>query len=202
MKRILILVCALFPIAAAEETPTVKKAPDFERADPFGKKHKLSQYDGKFVIMEWINHGCPYVKKHYDHGNMQALQTKYTKKGVVWLSICSSAPGKQGHFSAADWQKVIKQKKMAATAVLIDEDGKVGKLYKAKRTPTIVILNKKREIVYFGAIDDNERGRDAESIRTATNYLDVVMTALLAGKPAPFSFKPAYGCGVKFAKRP
>ena len=202
MNRILILVCALFPMATAEETPKVKKAPDFERADPFGKKHKLSQYDGKFVIMEWINHGCPYVKKHYKHGNMQALQTKYTKKGVVWLSICSSAPGKQGYFSATDWQKVIKEKKMAATAVLIDEDGKVGKLYKAKRTPTIVILNKKREVVYFGAIDDKERAWDAESIRAATNYVDVVMAALLAGKPVPYSFKPAYGCSVKFAKRP
>ncbi len=202
MKRILILVCALFPLAAAEETPKIKKAADFERPDPFGKKHKLSQYDGKFIIMEWINHGCPFVEKHYKHGNMQALQKKYTKKGVIWLSICSSAPGKQGYYSAKDWQKIIKEKKMAATAVLIDEDGKVGKLYKAKATPTIVILNKKREVVYFGAIDDNEYGKDAESIRAATNYVDVVMAAVMAGKPVPFHSKPAYGCGVKYGKRP
>ena len=202
MKRILILVCALLPMAAAEETPKIKKAPDFERSDPFGKKHKLSQYDGKFIIMEWINHECPFVAKHYRAGNMQALQKKYTKKGVIWLSICSSAPGKQGYYSAKDWQKIIKEKKMAATAVLIDEDGKVGKLYKAKATPTMVILNKKREVVYFGAIDDNKNGRDAESIRAATNYVDLVMAAVMAGKPVAFHSKPAYGCSVKYAKRP
>ena len=193
MKRALFLLCALLPMAAAEETQASKKAPDFTSKDPFGKEHKLSQYDGKFVIMEWINHGCPFVKKHYKVGNMQALQKKYTAKGAVWLSICSSAPGKQGHYSAEDWQEQIKEKKMAGSAVLIDEDGKVGRLFKVKRTPTFIILNKKREVVYFGAIDDKQRAFDAESIKAAKSYVSEVMDAVLAGKPAPYTAKPAYG---------
>ena len=144
------------------------------------------------MVLEWINHGCPFVKKHYDSGNMQALQEKYTGKGVVWLSICSSAPGKQGHMDNEKWNETIEAKKSKATAVLVDEDGKVGKLYDAKVTPTMVVISPKGEIAYTGAID-SIRSANADDIEVAENYVAQVLDAGLAGKEPDVESNDAYG---------
>ena len=151
------------------------------------------------MVLEWVNHGCPFVIKHYDCGNMQAVQKKYTDKGVVWLSICSSAPGKQGHMSNEEWVKENKAKKGAATAVLIDEDGAVGHMYKARTTPHMFIIDPKGNITYEGAIDDNPRGRKPAQVKAAKNYVAMVLDAVMAGKPAPVTKTKAYGCSVKYA---
>src|SRR5688572_20723548 len=122
--------------ANALQEPTVgSPAPAFTLTDTNGKQHNLADYKGKHVVLEWVNFGCPFVKKHYGSGNMQATQKKAVDKGVVWLSVCSSADGKQGHMAAADWNEEIVERKLASTAVLLDESGTVGKTYGAKTTP-------------------------------------------------------------------
>nr|HCD33061.1 thioredoxin family protein [Phycisphaerales bacterium] len=147
-----------------------KPAPDFELKNSMGKTVKLSDFKNKYVVLEWINHQCPFVKKHYGPSNMQELQKKYTDKGAIWLSICSSANGKQGHLDANGWNQAIKDKKMAATAVLLDEDGSVGKLYGAKTTPHMFIIAPNGNIIYQGAIDSIKSARSSD-ISGATNYV-------------------------------
>src|SRR5439155_25710237 len=119
-----------------------------------GKTQSLADNKGKFVVLEWTNYDCPFTKKHYDSGSMQSLQKTYTDKGVVWFSICSSAPGKQGNYTAEKWNQLVKDKGAAPTAVLIDPDGKVGKLYEAKTTPHMFIIDPKGTLIYAGGIDD------------------------------------------------
>jgi peroxiredoxin len=173
-------------------TESENAAPAFELKDTNGKAHKLSQYRDKWVVLEWINHDCPFVKKQYRKGHMQALQEKYTAKKVVWLSICSSAEGKQGHMTPEKWNETIEQKKSKATAVLLDADGKVGKLYEAKVTPTMVVISPKGEIVYQGAID-SIRSADPDDIEFAENYVAQVLDAVLDGKKPPITESTAYG---------
>ena len=192
MIRPLLGLLLLLPLAAGDEAK-LKKAPDFTLKNPDGKSITLSRIKADWVVLEWLNHGCPYVKRHYKVNNMQSLQQKWTQKGVAWLAICSSGEGRQGYHTPEGWKRVIKEKRMAATQVLIDADGKVGRAYHAKRTPTLFILNKKREIVYWGGIDDAPKARTAEEIADATCYVDLVLEAVTAGKPAPYSFKPPYG---------
>jgi peroxiredoxin len=178
--------------SAETEADPEKAAPAFELKDTNDKSHKLADFKGKWVVLEWINHGCPYVKKHYKQGHMQALQAKYTAKDVVWLSICSSAEGKQGHMSPADWNKTIEEKKSKATAVLLDADGKVGKLYGAAVTPTMVVINPRGEIAYQGAID-SIRSADSDDCEVADNYVAQVLDAGLAGKEPEVENTTAYG---------
>jgi glutathione peroxidase-family protein len=167
-------------------------APDFKLKDTHDKEHELSAYRGKWVVLEWIHHGCPFVKKHYNEGHMQALQEKYTGKDVVWLSICSSAPGKQGHMDNEKWNETIEAKKSKATAVLVDEDGKVGKLYKAKVTPHMAVISPKGKIVYEGAID-SIRSADPDDCEVADNYVAQVLDQGLAGKEITVESTDAYG---------
>lgn len=174
-----------------------KKAPEFALMDIQGKTHKLSEYEGKVVVLEWINHGCPFVKKHYNSGNMQSLQKKYTAENVVWLSICSSAKGKQGHMTSKEWQKRVKSDDSAATAVLIDEDGKVGRLYGAKTTPHMYVIDQKGNLAYMGAID-NKASTDQEDIPGARNWVSEAVDSLLAGKPVEVAATVSYGCSVKY----
>ncbi|QYY36144.1 thioredoxin family protein [Ruficoccus sp. ZRK36] len=173
-------------------------APDFSLQGADGKTYTLSDFKGQFVILEWLNHGCPYVKKHYGTGNMQATQAKQTGDGAVWLSIVSSAPGTQGYETPADAQKTAKQMESKATAVLLDPTGKVGKEYGAKRTPEIFIINPEGEIVYHGAID-NVRSTNPADIKTATNYVNAAMAEATAGEPVSQASTQPYGCGVKYA---
>lgn len=172
-----------------------KPAPDFTLTDINGKERSLSDFAGKVVVLEWVNHGCPFVQKHYNSGNMPGLQAKYTGKDVVWLSICSSAEGQQGYHSAADWQGVAKQKKMSATAVLIDESGKVGHLYEAKTTPHMYVIDEAGTLVYQGGIDNDPRASDPSQ---TPSYVAAALDSVLAGKPVEVATSAPYGCNVKY----
>jgi len=178
--------------AAPAVEPVAKPAPEFTLTDPDGASHALSDYRGKWVVLEWTNHGCPFVKKHYKSGNMQALQAKYTGKGVAWLSICSSAQGKEGWQTPADWKKTMARLSAAPTAMLLDADGKVGRAYGAKNTPTMLVIDPRGGIVYRGAIDD-KRSADVADVATARNYVAEVLDAVLDGKPAPIAETAPYG---------
>lgn len=183
--------------AAFAQVDNGKTAPGFELKSSAGKTVKLADYKGKYVVLEWTNQECPFVKKHYGPANMQELQKKYTEKGVVWLSICSSAPGKQGHQSANSWNDTIKDMKMSSTAVLMDEDGAVGKLYGAKTTPHMFIIAPDGNVIYQGAIDSIKSPRSAD-ISSATNYVAEALDAHMAGKEVPNPITKPYGCSVKY----
>lgn len=174
-----------------------KAAPDFTATDSNGKTVKLSDYAGKTVVLEWNNPECPYVVKHYDSGNMQKLQEKYTGQGVVWLTINSGAAGKQGARDAAGVNALIEKEKSKQSAYLIDADGTVGKAYDAKVTPHMFVIDDKGNLVYDGAIDDNDSSKPEDAL-TAKNYVAAALDATLAGKPVETSTSKPYGCGVKY----
>ena len=173
-------------------------APDFQATDSNGKSESLDQYRGKYVVLEWHNQGCPYTRKHYTSGNMQALQKEWTAKGVVWLTVISSAPGEQGYVTAAQENGYLSKMHAAPTAVPLDAQGKVGKLYSARTTPQMVVIDPAGKMIYDGAIDDRPTP-DPEDIKGAKNYVDEALTAAMAGKPVPTPYTRPYGCSVKYA---
>ncbi len=179
--------------AATVDTP----APAFTLMDQDGKSHSLSDFKGKVVVLEWVNFGCPFVRKHYDSGNMQKLQKDYTAKGVVWLSVSSSAPGKQGYFEADELKQRLTTEKSVPTAYLIDADGTVGKAYGAKTTPHMYVINKEGVLEYAGAIDDIA-STDVDDVAKAKSYVSASLDALMAGKEVPVKSTKPYGCGVKY----
>ncbi len=174
-----------------------KPAPDFTLEAADGKTYKLSDFKGKYVVLEWINFDCPFVRKHYKSGNMQKLQKTYTGKDVIWLSICSSAPGKQGNFTAEEVNKRLKKLEAAPTAYLFDPTGSVGKAYGAKTTPHMYVIDPKGVLIYAGGIDDI-RSTKTSDIPKAKNYVSLVLDAALAGKPLPVQSTRPYGCSVKY----
>jgi len=181
----------------AAELHTGSPAPEFTLTDTNGKSHNLSDFKGKYVVLEWINHGCPFVVKHYSSGNMQALQKEFTGKDVVWLSICSSAEGKQGHMSNEEWNSTVTEKGASPTAVLIDADGTVGKLYDARTTPHMYVIDPEGNLIYQGAIDD-KRSTDTADIATSENYVRSALTQSMANEPVAKAQTQPYGCGVKY----
>jgi peroxiredoxin len=195
LKSTLALLVAAGTAVAAPQVG--QPAPEFTLTDSNGQSHNLSDFKGKFVVLEWLNHGCPFVKKHYDGGNMQGLQKEYTGKDVVWLSIVSSAPGKQGHMSPEETNKTKEEKGSAATAILIDEDGTVGKLYDAKVTPELYVINPEGTLVYMGAIDD-KKSVDAADVAGAKNYVKQALDEAMSGQPVSEATTTAYGCSVKY----
>ena len=172
-------------------------APEFKAVDTYGKTHSLSQYRGKWVVLEWLNHGCPYVRKHYGGNAMQALQKKYAAKGVIWLSIVSSAPGKQGHYSNDKANELTKEKGAAPHAVLVDESGAVGGLYRASTTPHMFVINPQGTVVYMGGIDDKPTSR-AKDLEGARPHVDIALQEGMAGKPISVPTSQPYGCNVKY----
>ena len=156
-----------------------------------------ADFKGKTVVLEWTNADCPFVKKHYDSGNMPALQSRYTGKDVVWLSINSSAPGKQGNYAPEKANELSKEKKSAATYVLLDPNGTVGKLYGAKTTPHMYVIDGKGVLRYEGAID-SVSSTDQADIKDATNYVATAVDAVMAGKTVDPSVTQSYGCAVKY----
>ncbi len=193
------LVLAFSLVSPVSAEPEVgKPAPDFTLTDVEGKTHSLSQFKGKFVVLEWVNHGCPFVVKHYESGNMQNLQKTYTGKDVTWLSVCSSAPGKQGHHTAEEWKGLLKEKNSSATATLLDADGKVGKLYGAKTTPHMYVVDPAGNLVYKGAID-SIASTETSDVPKAKNHVSAALDEALAGKPVTESSTKPYGCSVKYA---
>ncbi len=202
MKYVLIAVLAICVVLSGFQTGLAavkldEAAPSFKLTDSNGKEHSLSDFKGKWVVLEWVNYGCPFVKKHYGSGNMQTLQKTYTEKGIVWLSICSSSEGKEGYFDADELKDKIKTANGSQTAYLVDEDGTVGKMYEAKTTPHMFIINPEGVLVYNGAID-NKRSTDQEDIKDATNYVKEALDAALAGKAIATKSTKPYGCSVKY----
>jgi peroxiredoxin len=203
MKRRLVTTIVAFAAAAliaslAWAVRVNEPAPDFSATDSNGQTHRLSDYRGKFVVLEWTNRGCPYTRKHYQSGNMQRLQKKWTAKGVIWLTVLSSAPGKQGYMSAADENEYLKQMNAHPTAALLDPTGSLGHLYDAKTTPQLFVINPQGILVYDGAIDDRPT-TDVADIQGAKNYLDQALEEALAGKSVSDPVTRPYGCSVKYA---
>lgn len=187
---------------AKEDAPKVatidKKAPDFTLKNAKGDEVKLSSFADKYVVLEWINFDCPYVRKHYDGGAMNATRKKYAEKGVVWLQICSSADGKQGHFTGDTLLKRIEKEGCDAATYLIDEDGAVGQSYKARTTPHMFVIDKAGVLRYQGAIDSVKSAKK-EDIEGATNYVATALDELMADKAVTTKETSPYGCSVKYA---
>lgn len=181
--------------AAAASVGT--KAPAFSLPGSDGKTHQLSDYAGKVVVLEWFNRECPYVQKHYESKNMQRLQQDYAGRGVVWLTVNSSAAGKQGHATAAGAVATVAELGAAPTAVLLDESGTVGRAYGAKTTPHMYVIGTDGTLVYQGAIDDDPSFKQ-DGIATARNYVRQALDETLAGKPVSEPTTTPYGCSVKY----
>ena len=194
-----LLLLAGAPAASAQSQATVgESAPGFTLPDTQGQKHSLSDYKGKYVVLEWLNFGCPFVGKHYGSGNMQSLQATYREKGVVWLSIVSSAEGKQGYYPPAEMQEQKEKHNGNMNAILMDPSGEVGKKYGAKVTPHMYIINPEGELIYKGGIDDKPTTDEAD-IEGAKNYVRNALNQAMNGEEVdPKTAKP-YGCTVKYA---
>lgn len=193
MKFLMMMLFSLSAFAVDTGAP----APDFKLEGVSGKPVSLSDHKGKIVVLEWLNHGCPFVRKHYDSQNMQSLQRKYTKEGVVWLSVISSAEGKQGFVTPGDGLADKTKNQSVATDVLLDPKGTVGQAYGAKTTPHMYVIGKDGNIAYQGAIDD-KADTDKASIKGARNYVTEAVDALMANKKVTVGSTKAYGCSVKY----
>lgn len=172
-------------------------APGFTATDAQGNEHQLADYRGRLVVLEWTNHQCPYVRKHYDAGNMQAQQAAATDNGTVWLSVISSAPGKQGHVSPAEAQQLTQARNAEPTAVLLDPQGEIGRRYGARTTPHMFIIDRQGTLVYQGGIDAIPSA-DPADIAAATQYIPQALSELRAGKPVSVPVTRPYGCSVKY----
>lgn len=172
-------------------------APAFTIKDGAGQTRSLSEFKGKTVVLEWTNAGCPYVQKHYESGNMQGLQKSATKDGVVWLTLVSSAPGKQGYVSPAEAKTWKATTGAASTAVLLDPTGQVGHAYEAKTTPHMYVVNPAGKLVYMGGIDDRPTA-DPTSLKGATNYVAAALSDVKAGRPVAKAVSKPYGCTIKY----
>jgi peroxiredoxin len=182
----------------ASASPAVgSAAPDFTLSDANGKTHSLSDEKGKYVVLEWFNPECPFVKKHYGSGNMQKLQVEYTGKGVVWFSIDSSAPGYEGNLTPEQAQNVMKKWNTKQTALLLDPEGKAGRSYGARNTPHMFVINPEGKIIYEGAID-SKATPNPDDIASSTNYVKVALDESMSGKPVSNSNTRPYGCSVKY----
>jgi len=172
-------------------------APDFTAKTSTGQTVRLSDYKGKVVVLEWTNHQCPFVAKHYRSGNMQKLQQEAKAKGVVWFSVVSSAPGQQGFVTAAQANAVVKEQKASPTAVILDPEGTLGKLYGARTTPHMFVIDKAGQLQYMGAIDDQPNLAEKD-VTKANNYVRAAIQQILAGQKVTTSTTQPYGCSVKY----
>ena len=189
----------LLLVATALAVKIGNPAPGFTAVDVDGKQQKLSDFKGKYVVLEWHNQGCPYTRKHYESGNMQRLQKEWTAKGVVWLTVISSAPGTQGFVTPQQEKEYLTRVKAVPTNVLIDPAGTLGRLYDAKTTPHMYIIDPGGTLIYQGAIDDKPSSNQAD-VAGAKNFVAAALTESLAGKPVTEAATLPYGCSVKYAK--
>lgn len=202
MKKAFLLAMLAFVMSPAVSFAAASignAAPAFTLTDSAGEPRALEDFAGKKVILEWTNHDCPFVKKHYGSQNMQSLQSRYTEQGVVWLSIISSAKGKQGHVSAEQANALTQSRGAKPTYILFDESGEVGRAYGAKTTPHMYIIDEQGILKYNGAIDSISSANPAD-IAKAENYVDSAMAALAKGEPIQKTKTRPYGCSVKYAK--
>jgi hypothetical protein len=196
---------AMLTLAACNQVPadvqqiaTGAAAPAFSITDATGAVRTLAEFAGQNVILEWTNNGCPYVRKHYDSGNMQALQRDAAARGVVWLQVISSAPGEQGHLDGPGAIASVAEEQATVTATLLDPEGVMGRAYGALNTPQIVMINPEGQIVYQGAIDDRSSARP-ETLEGATNYVRAAWVDMDAGRPVQIAQTTPYGCSVKYS---
>ena len=185
-------------LSAQMQDPEIgSPAPAFTLPDADGTDHSLADYAGKWVVLEWLNYGCPFVQKHYGSGNMQKLQSEYVGKGVVWFSVISSAPGKQGYYEADELNAVNQEQGNKATAVLLDPEGSAGRAFGARTTPQMYVINPEGVLLYEGAIDNMPTTRLSD-IDGARNYLVQALTAAMSGQPVSPPTTQPYGCSVKY----
>ena len=182
---------------AAANPQTGTWAPGFTATDSKGRQHALAAYRGKTVVLEWTNHECPYTVKHYATGNMQALQKSATDSGAIWLTVASSRPGTQGHVNALEADKLTDDRKAHPTAVLLDPKGDLGRVYEARTTPHMYVIDAAGMLVYMGAIDDQPIANHA-SVKTARNYVREALDAVAAKRPVAVASTRPYGCTVKY----
>ncbi len=200
MKHLItgLALAALGTVALASSAVVGQPAPAFSATDTGGRTVSLSDFKGRHVVLEWVNPGCPYVRKHYDAKNMQATQKAAVDKGVVWLAVNSTAPEYGDHLPPAKMAAWMKEQGAAATATLMDEDGKVGRAYGARTTPHMYVIDPAGKLVYAGAIDSKPTAHKAD-IATATNHVNAALAESLAGKPVTVASTRAYGCTVKYS---
>jgi hypothetical protein len=182
----------------SEKAEIGKVSPNFTVDDSNGKSMSLSDYRGKYVVLEWTNNQCPFVQKHYNSGNMQAAQEKARAMGAVWLTIDSSGPGAPGYLTPAEVNQYRVEHKVKSAATLIDSKGTVGRIYNARTTPQIVVMDPKGVVIYNGAIDDRP-SPDPDSLKGARNYALDALKESMAGKEVSVSTSRPYGCGIKYA---
>jgi hypothetical protein len=192
---VVVVLCAVPLLIAAAKVGDA--APGFSATASTGKTVRLADYRGKYVVLEWHNNGCPYVGKHYNSGNMQRLQKQWTAQGVVWFTILSSAPGKQGYVTASEENNYLTKMQAAPTAALLDPTGEIGHLYDAKTSPQMVVINPQGVVIYSGAIDDRPT-TDLQDVPGATNYVSLALEQAIAGKPVQTPATRPYGCSVKY----
>ena len=197
MLRAFIAIALTLSTLIAHAANPGQPAPDFTLTGTDGKSAKLSDHKGKWVVLEWVNPGCPYVQKHYDSKNMQALQKEYADREVVWLAVNSTKPSHYDYMKPVVLQGWMKEKDGAPRATLMDEDGKVGRAYDARTTPHMYIVNPEGKIAYVGAIDDKRSANPAD-VKPAKNYVRVALNEGLAGKPVSTASTAPYGCTVKY----
>lgn len=188
---------SLLAISAANAATVGQPAPAFTLNDTNGKAVKLTDYKGKTVVLEWHNPECPFVKKHYDSGNMQDLQAKYTKDDVVWLAVSSTEPGHQDYKKPDVMNGILKTSKASPTAYLMDESGATGKNYGAKTTPHMYVINGQGTLVYAGGIDD-KRSSNIADVKIAKNFVSAALDEVKAGKPVSVATATPYGCSIKY----
>ena len=187
-----------FVAGHAHSSVTVgQQAPEFSAPDTAGRLHRLSDFKGRYVVLEWTNPGCPFVRKHYESANMQGVQKDATARGVVWLAVDSTARDSADYRSPSELGRWMAEKGAAATATLMDEDGAIGKAYGARTTPHLYIVNPQGTLVYAGGIDSVASTRVAD-VRTATNYVRQGLNEALAGKPLTAATTRPYGCSIKY----
>ena len=203
MRILLGILIALSALAAIPTSTAIlpaavgQSAPDFTLRDNEGKSHSLSDFKGKFVVLEWVNYDCPFVRAQYNSGSMPSLQRTYTGKGVVWLSVCSSAPGKDGYYEGTDLTSRMERMKAAPSAYLVDAQGDVGRLYAAKSTPTMFVVDPLGTLIYAGGIDDTPTTNPSE-VTHSRNYVREALDLSMAGKPVDVTYSRSYGCSVKY----
>lgn len=207
--RTLGVVFAVFALLMPAATPTTAQmqdpeigapAPDFTLPDTYGNEHTLSDYRGKWVVLEWLNYGCPFVQKHYDGQNMQTLQAGYREEGVVWFSVVSSAEGQQGYYEPDEMNQMNEQHGNEADAVLLDPEGDVGMAFGARTTPQMYLIDPEGTLLYNGAIDDKPSANPS-TLEGAHNYLVQALTEAMSGQAVSRPTTQPYGCSVKYKRR-
>lgn len=185
------------PTAALAAPAIGQPAPAFAGTDTQGRPVSLADYRGSVVVLEWTNHECPFVGRHYQAGNMQSLQKQAAEDGIVWLTIVSSAPGEQGYVNGPEADKLTAERGAEPRAVILDPSGDIGHSYAAKTTPHMFVVDAAGTLVYMGAIDDQPRVTGADPA-TARNYVKEALASLAAGKPVGTPITQAYGCSIKY----